>query len=134
MGEFGVLAVREVTAGTTQRLFSSVGVVSPWTGVGAKSRIVVYMFRTVTQPLSRCATGYPVIQPDIQLRNRVHHRCVTRIGVISMAGCGAAAMAENAKESFEEYINSAFPIDGKRTRNAVIRRSLAQRITAYLKD
>ena len=44
-----------------------------------------------------------------------------------MAGCGAAAMAENAKESFEEYINSAFPIDGKRTRSAVIRRSLAQR-------
>ena len=50
-----------------------------------------------------------------------------------MAGCGAAAMAENAKESFEECINSAFPIDGKPTRSAVIRRSLAQRITAYLK-
>ena len=50
-----------------------------------------------------------------------------------MAGCGAAAMAENAKRSFEEYINSAFPIDGKHTRSAVIRRSLVQRITAYLK-
>ena len=50
-----------------------------------------------------------------------------------MAGSGAAAMAENAKESFEEYINSAFPIDGKRTKSAVIRRSLAQRITVYLK-
>ena len=50
-----------------------------------------------------------------------------------MAGCGAAAMAENAKRSFEEYINSAFPFDGKHTRSAVIRRSLVQRITAYLK-
>ena len=30
-------------------------------------------FRTVTQPLSNCATGYPVIQPDIQLHNRVRH-------------------------------------------------------------
>ena len=39
----------------------------------SESLIYIYMFRTVTQPLSRCATGYPVIQPDIQLRNRVRH-------------------------------------------------------------
>ena len=44
MGESGVLAVREVAAGTTQRLFGSVGIVSPWTCVGAKRHIVVTMF------------------------------------------------------------------------------------------
>lgn len=44
-----------------------------------------------------------------------------------------SVMAETAKEAFEKYISSTFPVDGKRTRSAVIRESLSQRIIAYLK-
>ena len=42
-------------------------------------------------------------------------------------------MMENAKEAFNEYINSPFSVDGKCARNAVIRRSFLQQIIGYLK-
>ena len=40
---------------------------------------------------------------------------------------------EKAKEAFNEYINSTFPVDRKHTRSAVIWRSFSQRIIGYLK-
>ena len=35
--------------------------------------------------------------------------------------------------SFQEYIYSSFPVDGKRTRSAVIKKVVAQRIFNHLK-
>ena len=45
-----------------------------------------------------------------------------------------AAKSENDSESaFQAYLMATFPPDAKRTRSAVIRRSLAQKIVNYLK-
>lgn len=43
-------------------------------------------------------------------------------------------MAEASKAAFEKYLIDTFPIDGKRGRSAVIRRSLAKRIVGFLKN
>ena len=67
----------------------------------------MYMFRPDTQPSSRCLTGRPV---DYRLI-----RCDMR--------------AQSGSDSVDE----TFPADGKRTRSAVIRQALAQKIVDYLK-
>ena len=40
---------------------------------------------------------------------------------------------DSIKVSFQEYIDSSFPVGGKRTRSAVIRKEVAQRIVNHLK-
>ena len=40
---------------------------------------------------------------------------------------------DSMKISFQEYIDSSFPVGGKRTRSAVIRKEVAQRIVNHLK-
>ena len=42
-------------------------------------------------------------------------------------------MAKDSESAFRQYLENAFPIDGKRTRSAVIRQALAEKIASYLK-
>ena len=42
-------------------------------------------------------------------------------------------MAQDSESAFREYLDNTFPIDGKRTRSAVIRQALAEKIARYLK-
>ena len=59
------------------------------------------MFRIEAQLLSRCATGSSRYVDFCHVA-RLSDRC------------------ENAKKAFEAYISSTSPVDGKRTRSAVI--------------
>ena len=43
-------------------------------------------------------------------------------------------MVENAKEAFNKYTNSTFPVDGKHTRSAVHSAKFLQQIIGYLKE
>jgi len=42
-------------------------------------------------------------------------------------------MTQDSESAFREYLENSFPIDGKRTRSAVIRQALAENIARYLK-
>ena len=39
-------------------------------------------------------------------------------------------MAKDSESAFRQYLENAFPIDGKRTRSAVIRQALAEKIAS----
>ena len=108
------------------------------TTTGKLPALTILSYICPTRKPNRC----PIAQPDIWLCNGTSHY-VTGLDFGHIARLlqerewRLSDCCEDAKEAFEAYVSSTSPIDRKRTRSAVIRRSsreLSSCITGQLLD
>ena len=99
----------------------------------------MHMFRTVAQLLPSCATGHPHAQRDVPLCNRLGRiqrnfaRQVIRQPRHFIWQLQVDLTTYHKAAEFHKYIESAFSVDRKRNRSAVIHHACSQRIVAHLK-